>query len=423
MHPRRSLRRGAPLLAALALIVVPASAHADSEPNDGLLQAEAPISGGVTYQGKIATANDVDWYMFYANSQVELDIAVSSVANDCEDEGVTLRDGSGGYIGSAYGSTTTVGHIRHTTPPGVNRFYLEAVCYQGEDYQFRIDPASGVTTGPHPFGSPAPLGEPNEFRSQAIGPLLGGVDYSGVTATANDVDWFFFYAHGDRALQLTATAPANGCEDDGIELLDGSGSYIAATYPARNQITSIRHTTSPGIQLFYLKADCYEGEDYLFRIDPADAITAQPPPPPPGPTLVPCPAGNSPGVRCIARADGSLEIHGTARNDRIVGSKLGDLIGGKRGNDWIDARGGNDDVRAGYGNDIAGGRRGNDKLRGGPGRDRLFGDEGNDRLFGEEGNDRVRGGDGYDRLKCDSGRDRAVRVGSGDLVNRDCELR
>ncbi len=136
-----------------------------------------------------------------------------------------------------------------------------------------------------------------------------------------------------------------------------------------------------------------------------------------------CPAGNSAGVRCLSRADGSLEIHGTAGNDRVVGSELGDLIGGKNGNDWIDARGGDDDVRAGHGNDHVGGRGGADKLRGGPGNDRLWGDGGNDRLFGEQGNDRLTPGNGYDRLKCDSGRDRALQVSRVDLVNRDCELR
>jgi hypothetical protein len=281
----RAFRLGV-LVVSLALLCVPASALADVEPNNGLLQAEGPVAGGVAYPGVSATDNDVDWYMFYANSQVELDIQVTSPDAEWDECYVTLRGADGGFIDSMYVTKNSVYHFRYTTPPGVNRFYISARCPTGRHYQFTINPAGGVTSGPRPFGDPVPTGEPNEFRSQAIGPLVGGVDYTGVQGTDNDADWFYFYALGPRALDIAVTSP-DGCSDGDVTLYDGGGDWIADASANPDSITHLQHTTPAGVNQFYLQAECDStGGRYQFRIDPADAITAQPPPPPapPGPS-------------------------------------------------------------------------------------------------------------------------------------------
>jgi hypothetical protein len=277
--PSRRLAAAAALT--LLVLIAPAAARADTEPNNGLLQAEGPIAGGQAHDGASGTDNDTDWYVFYANSQVELDITTSA-SEDCEGR-LYLMDADGSTIDSTYIEQDAVNHIQYTTPVGVNRFYLQAWCnYTGRHYRFTINPAAGVTTGPAAFGPTTPLGEPNESRGQALGPLAGGVDYEGVKGTDNDEDWFYFYATGPRALEITATASDN-C-DGQLSLYNSRGSQLATTYPDNDEVHHIRYTAPSGTRKLYLTGYCDNtGTHYQFRIDPADAIVAAPPPPP-GPT-------------------------------------------------------------------------------------------------------------------------------------------
>ena len=49
-----------PLLSAFALMVMPAIATADVEPNDGITQTEGPLRGGTVYSGTLFSTNDGD---------------------------------------------------------------------------------------------------------------------------------------------------------------------------------------------------------------------------------------------------------------------------------------------------------------------------------------------------------------------------
>jgi hypothetical protein len=264
----------------LAMLIAPTAAVADVEPNNGLLQAEGPLSGGQPYTGVTATDNDVDWYVFYANSQVELDIAATS-SEDCEGS-LQLLNENGSSIDSTGIYQDSVDHIRYTTPVGVNRFYLYAYCdFTGRHYQFTINPAGGVTSGPSAFGQTTPLGEPNEASSQAIGPLVGGIDYEGVQGTDNDQDWFYFYVTGPRALNITSTS-RDGC-DGSLYLYGEDSDYgsLASSFPDLNTVDHMTYTAPAGTSRLYLQAGCDNtGDHYQFRIEPADAIVASPPPPP-----------------------------------------------------------------------------------------------------------------------------------------------
>jgi Ca2+-binding RTX toxin-like protein len=117
-------------------------------------------------------------------------------------------------------------------------------------------------------------------------------------------------------------------------------------------------------------------------------------------------------------------IAGSARDDKLVGTRGNDIIFGKQGDDWLFGRNGNDrlvgdsgsdllaggggdDVQlGGAGNDRACGGRGNDVILLGSGNDRALGGAGNDALLGEFGNDRLCGGAGDDTLAGGAGRDR-----------------
>ena len=121
-------------------------------------------------------------------------------------------------------------------------------------------------------------------------------------------------------------------------------------------------------------------------------------PAPPGGRRVRCPRGNSRTVRCfrttLANGLRVLQVVGTRRNERIVGS---------RGRDVMVCGAGNDRVRA---------RSGPDTIRCGPGRDRIKAGDGADNVFP---------GTGRDRVRCGRGRDR-TRAARRDLIGRSCEV-
>ena len=116
------------------------------------------------------------------------------------------------------------------------------------------------------------------------------------------------------------------------------------------------------------------------------------------------PAGGGPGgggggggVTKVPRCAGKqATIVGSARSDRLKGT---------RRNDVIVALGGNDKVDGGRGNDLICAGNGNDKIAGGLGNDRLYGQDGKDKLAGASGKDQLDGGSGKDQLSGGSGRD------------------
>lgn len=261
----------------------PAWAVADTEPNDGIEQAEGPLAGGTAYSGQLGTANDVDWYFFYAASQTQLDIAVTTLAlGEDSKPKMTLRDADGGHIDDVSPSEGSTEHIRYTTPSGVNRFYLVASSNEaaGAAYQLSISPAEGITSGPGSSAASS-TSEPNESRAQAMGPMLGGTLYGGGFETSNDREWFYFYAAGRRALDIAVTNTGDGgCCELTASLHDAAGQHLATAYlPQEDRISHIQYSTPAGVQRLYLRIDGGLGSTYQFRIEPADAILPGPAPP------------------------------------------------------------------------------------------------------------------------------------------------
>jgi Ca2+-binding RTX toxin-like protein len=126
-----------------------------------------------------------------------------------------------------------------------------------------------------------------------------------------------------------------------------------------------------------------------------------------------------PGPRCFN------PFQGTARSERINGSRFGDRIDARGGNDRVRARASGDCVDGGRGADsLSGnagvdrllGRVGRDRLDGGSHRDRLNGGPARDRLTGGAARDRLSGGGGRDRLAGGKGRDRYSGGGGNDRI-------
>lgn len=259
-------------LCALAL-AAPATAAADSEPNDGLVQAEGPLQAARDYPGALPTTNERDWYVFYVSGQQQLDIAITNPAGS-DDFYAVLRDGDGHGIADGRIFDGEQRHFRYTTPPGTNRFFLELRGGDGVRYTLRIDPAGALVDGPA-WGSATATGEPNESLPDALGPLLGGTLYSGAIQTENDEDWFVFHTVGGRAFDVSAVDTVEGGSLR-VELLDHRGDHLESIGVDGNTIEHIRRNAPNAMTRYYLKVTGDLDTTYQLRIDPADVLTTKP---------------------------------------------------------------------------------------------------------------------------------------------------
>ena len=100
---------------------------------------------------------------------------------------------------------------------------------------------------------------------------------------------------------------------------------------------------------------------------------------------------------------GNGNIHGTNKNDIIIGSFGDDHVSAKDGNDLVFGLFGDDKLSGDLGDDRMFGGFGDDTLEGGDGEDYLSGGFGNDIVVGNKGNDEMFGGRGDDLLVWNNG--------------------
>ncbi|WP_424987535.1 hypothetical protein [Microbulbifer sp. S227A] len=129
-----------------------------------------------------------------------------------------------------------------------------------------------------------------------------------------------------------------------------------------------------------------------------------------------------------------FKLHGSVRDDAIMGVEGRNILSGGAGDDIIIGRDGDDRLYGGAGDDVLRGMEGADWLFGKDGDDRLigsvqdnvnysdpgihklFGGAGNDILLGGDGNDLMQGGAGHDRLRGGFGRDRLEGGKGNDIL-------
>jgi hypothetical protein len=274
-----------------AALAAPTLAIADTEPNNGITEAEGPLAGGVTYTGAVANSTDLDTYVFYVNGQQQLDIKVADTSGASECLNARFGDTNNHSLASRGGMREGQSQeFKYTTPPGVNRYYLELSggCSGETKYSFTIEPAAAIVGGAATI-PPTPTGEPNENAEQAFGPLLGGVPYTGELQTQNDEDWFKFY-----------TAPGIHQFDVAVTRLSGCEADVLLQSPVKNENKGLdavtdewRHftETSQTAGVYYLEvSEGCVGTSYEFVIEPPEALTTLAPPPPPPPPAAPAPA-------------------------------------------------------------------------------------------------------------------------------------
>jgi hypothetical protein len=297
--------------AIVAILALPAVAMADIEPNNGITEAEGPLAGGATYTGAVANSNDLDTYFFYVNGQQQIHILVTATSGD---ECLRARFGDSDNDYLAEKSFIEEGHtaeFTYSTPPGVNRYYLELAsdCSGEARYSFVISPGGAVVGGASTL-VPTPTGEPNENAEQASGPLLGGVAYAGEIQTQNDEDWLKFYtAPGTHQFDIAVTQ-MSGCEVE-AELKSPVQNESRSDYLPNDEWGHFTQT-SPAAGVYYLRfTEGCVGSRYEFVIEPPESLTTlAPPPPPPPPAPTPPPAKPRRGY-VIANPTAKVE-HGNA---------------------------------------------------------------------------------------------------------------
>jgi hypothetical protein len=253
-------------------------ASADTEPNNGIAEAEGPVSGGVNYSGTIDTGNDIDTYVFYVSGEVPLSVHVASASNRCLN--VTLGDTDNGTLQSAtlFEKEVEGANLTYTTTAGVNRFYLQfESCDEATGaYSFSISPGAAIVSGPGALAQ-NPVPGLHEYPAQAFGPLAANTAYTDTLLTSNDQNWLtFFTPLAEETVDVEATTLSG----------DECSLYVNKEYlrMAWDRWNHDRFTSASSAQYFLSTEKCmgtsWEVIVKAASLAPGVQTQAAPPPPP-----------------------------------------------------------------------------------------------------------------------------------------------
>lgn len=284
------------VVALMALALAPALAMADVEPNDGIEQAEGPLAGGVNHDGTISTENDVDWYVLYISQRAQMKFTLTTFEECGRGTSMRLRDTSGSELNGLFVSEDRTEELNLTLDPGRYFITMESECV-GNRHRFRIDPGSAVGTGP--AAEPAvPIGEPNDTREQAAGPLAHGQLYSSAIETENDVDWFTFNTGAPGPVNLALTSTGDCGVSAAIE--DAAGDEVDSTFAADDRTEQIQFT-APQAERYFVRVTGCLNATYQLRV--TGVISTSPPPSAaPPPAVMPGPSGTFPAKFQVRRS-------------------------------------------------------------------------------------------------------------------------
>lgn len=99
----------------------------DYEPNDTQATAYGPITSGTTYNGKISTTTDIDWFKFNAADSGTLAISLSNLPADYD---LYLYDAAGTQLARSINGGTTAESISYNAA-AAGTFYIKVLGYNG----------------------------------------------------------------------------------------------------------------------------------------------------------------------------------------------------------------------------------------------------------------------------------------------------
>jgi hypothetical protein len=254
-------------------------AYADVEPNNGVWQAEGPLVNSVV-RGSVPVRddgdNDVDTYLFYIQGPTRLSLARTVGSHECR-LFLTNADGRP-LLSDTDASLFTDGYA---VPGGTHRFFVrvENQGFCGSSYEFRIQPAGALVSGP-PMPAGEPTAEPNESSRRPWGPLSPSTWYAGSIETSNDEDWFLLYTRpGVHQLDVSVLGKRSAScyfSDASVELRSSRNHLSSARLG--DAISHMRHTVR-GARRLLVRIYGVEGGGcgYLVSAGPPGAVTVTPP--------------------------------------------------------------------------------------------------------------------------------------------------
>lgn len=286
------------LILGLAVIglLVPTNALAAGafEPNDDVGTATGPLLGDTNYSGALETEQDEDWYWVPIAGQQQIALSVVFDGNACwlgeAQVHAKLLDSAGKELADFYAISQDEDNdpqeFRYTTPPEARAYYVQLSGAGGSaelcKYSFHISPAAAISATPaqNPV---VRLGEPDNFKEVAHGPIAGEVLYAGSMETAGDVDQLYLETKPGQHLDLELAAYGCAFSDSISGLITPFGKQ--AIYNELNAEDDGRWTraqleTEGGGRMYVAisgDANC----DWQFWASPASALNTQPPAPAP----------------------------------------------------------------------------------------------------------------------------------------------
>jgi hypothetical protein len=278
-----------------SLPVVTANAAGEYEPNDDIAAAIGPMVGERSYSGTLETEQDEDWFWMAIAGQQQITFNAQFRDDVCWLGGqaeASLIDQSGKEITEmeAIGRDEDNGvqSFHYTTPPVARAYYVRVAGAGGDDelcrYDISVSPPASVVAPPaaNPVVS---LGEPDNFKATAHGPLSGEVLYAGRMETTGDIDQLYLEARPKKKLILDMAAYGCGFHDGivgDINLAFSTASVFPDLYPESDNghwdESEILDTEGGGRIYIAISGDA--GCDWQFWASPASALSTQPPAPP-----------------------------------------------------------------------------------------------------------------------------------------------
>lgn len=277
------------LIAFFALLpVTAANAVGEYEPNDDIVAATGMV-GERSYSGTLETEQDEDWFWLPIAGQQQITFNAQFLDDVCWLDGqanARLIDQSGKEIADleaiSKDEDNGVQSFHYTTPPVAKAFYVRVAGASGNEdlcrYNISVSPATSVVAPPA-LNPVIGVGEPDNFKSTAHGPISGEVLYAGMMETAGDVDQLYLKTKPGRELNLEMATYGCGFNDGvvgDIDLAFNTPSVFPDLYPGsdgqgdRSQILD----TGPGGLLYVVisgDASC----DWQFWASPASALNTQ----------------------------------------------------------------------------------------------------------------------------------------------------
>ena len=217
----------------------PISCDDSYEPNDSKETAYGLLTSGSSYEGKICSNSDVDWYKVNITSAGTISLSLTCPSSN--DFDMELYDSSDTLIASSNRGADADESIRYDVTT-TGDYYIKVYEFYGSynsttpytlTYSFvnTVSSPSPVTTPtPSPSPSSTPLSctdtyESNDSFGTAYGPLYPQSSYQGKICSPVDVDYFKITVTGPGIISITQSVPLG--KDYDLFLYDASQSLVA----------------------------------------------------------------------------------------------------------------------------------------------------------------------------------------------------